>query len=207
MTETHQPSRQPPSFAEDAVQAFGKKATREFMIEPSAFQNRQSRDNFDENAMNAFGKKYKGPREGQPVEESGDWTGSALRRVTKPIVTIDEEEQFPALGSKKSNEKLTSAKSGKPVSFVSLVKKLAEDDAIEAERKAEAEKRSMELARKRKEENDRYKQRSSISIKKKPQQVFVEPDDADENSIGEEFAHDDSEDEDELEQESRCDED
>jgi hypothetical protein len=207
MTETRQTPRQPPLFAEDAAQAFGKKVTREF-VEPSAFQNRQTRDNFDENAMNAFGKKYKGPREEPVVEESGDWTGSALRRVTKPIVKIDEEEQFPALGSKKSNEKTTSVKGAKPVSFVSLVKKLAEEDAIEAERKAEAEKRSLEAARKRKEENDRYKQRSSISIKKKLQQFPLEPDDVDEDSIAGEFAHDDDEDDVEVEQDdSRYDED
>ena len=186
-----EPKSQNPEFNEDALNAFGKKQTTGNKDVDPAFQRRVKQDNFDDTAMSAFGKKVKKTEKfenEQPKQQfivgnsllthvmnilsddsGGEWTASALRkRNSKPSVMVEVDE-FPSLGSKKTEDEhfpaLGSVQSGKSkaansssVSFAHLVKKRAEEEAKEAEEQEIIEKKRQEALRKRKDETNRIKQ-------------------------------------------------
>ena len=170
------------AFAEEALSAFGKKQNISAgQINDPAFQNRTTRGNFSEDATAAFGKKSS--KRGDPDTQASkilgqfqhdaaqDWTSSALRTKTeKPsIVTLAAEDEFPTLAKKTEEEfpslgsgKSSKTKSSPSMSFASLVKKRAEEDAKEAEELAKAEAKRLDILKRRKEERDRYKRSQKL---------------------------------------------
>lgn len=185
-----EPAHTNPAFTEEAMSAFGKKQKGEFAQIDSAFQSVRKNDLFAENTFNPFGKKvprnvYDGESERKFVPENAltaqiqsvmdsQWSSSALRKPSgKPSLMIEEAEEFPALGSKKMEEMFpalgskaqstTSHNSKSPkVSFSTLVKKRAEEDAKLAEEEAKRLAKQNEIARKRQEEIENRKKMNAL---------------------------------------------
>lgn len=179
-----------PAFTDEALSAFGKKHSATGNDIDQAFQSKNAYDNFSQDALSAFGKKSnrKADRDADndagpapkfvdpkslvhlvmnmlPEDDGSEWTKSAFRKHTsKPLVQVEEKEQFPALGSKKMEDEFPALSSGKSkakdsptMSFANLVKKRAEQDAKEAEEFARIEKKRLEAEKKRLDELDRIK--------------------------------------------------
>ena len=185
-----------PAFTDEALSAFGKKHSATGNDIDQAFQSKNAYDNFSQDALSAFGKKSNrkvdrdadndsGPApqfvdpkslmhlvlNALPEDDGGgEWTKSAFRKNTsKPLVQVEEQEQFPALGSKKMEDEFPALSSGKSkakdsptVSFANLVKKRAEQDAKEAEEFARVEKKRLDAEKKRLDELDRIKKARKI---------------------------------------------
>ena len=173
-----------PAFTEEAMSAFGKKQKGEFAQIDSAFQSVRKNDLFAENAFNPFGKKV--PKQHDPdyerkfapetaqAQDASQWSSSALRKPSgKPSLHIEEAEEFPPLGSKKMEDMFpalgskslsnSSRTADSPkVSFSTLVKKRAEEDAKVAEEEAKRLAKERDIARKRQEEIENRKKMNAL---------------------------------------------
>ena len=149
-------------FAENTFNPFGKKVPR------NVYDGEYERKFIPENALTA---------QIQSVMDS-QWSSSALRKPSgKPSLMIEEAEEFPALGSKKIEEMFpalgskgksksvstTSRNADSPkVSFSTLVKKRAEEDAKLAEEEAKRLAKEQDIARKRQEEIENRKKMNAL---------------------------------------------
>jgi hypothetical protein len=184
--------RENPAFTDSALNAFGKIHSdlneQAFQSQGKGKNNNKSHENFNEDAMHAFGKKAskrvsESHEPSDTTSSTGEWQGSALRSITKekakekPELNIDAVSDFPVLGSKKEDafpplgsnkSKTSSAKSASPnVSFANLVKKRAEEDAKEADELARVEAKRQAAAKKKQEEADRAKKARSLYLENK----------------------------------------